>query len=484
MDKIGGCLDKIFYGGIAFIIALCILFSIVPVEYVSIILSSLCFIIILSIAVYFITWHYKNKYAEKEYKMETEYREKIIAVNQKKIELDLKVERFENATSGDCVLFTKIPTAIADLRALAYDEVVDWLKYKPHPAKNAAEIIGEYKKIYKDAVKDKKIATYKLEALLSIFPKLTEYIEDENAIEEISRYVDLNSFNSTRDVAKDYLSNEEWKALSTTERNQLALDRYVEGRKKYGWAIGRDYEMCCSFMYETKGYIIERCGIEKRLEDLGRDIIAIWDKGVSLYYTEKLSSAKKRLDKANKAKVKSTKLIEIKAEREAIEQEKQSAQAEYDYWMQEHYKKPLTLFEENHEDIVEVVQCKYWGKDRIIREKYIMQLYGTTKAYAIENSLKMENVVPVLIIPSFSVLSETAQKFIEVLKITVVRQDLVDYPRIKCNINGEDKIYHLPFDQQYDTTKIDKKGEFYAWTVKEAEDKGFRRAMRHIINNP
>ena len=52
------------------------------------------------------------------------------------------------------------------------------------------------------------------------------------------------------------------------------------------------------------------------------------------FITNKVAEAKKRLDKANKAKVKSTKLIEIKAEREAINQEKQSAQAEYDYWTQ------------------------------------------------------------------------------------------------------------------------------------------------------
>lgn len=50
---------------------------------------------------------------------------------------------------------------------------------------------------------------------------------------------------------------------------------------------------------------------------------------------------------------------------------------------------------------------------------------------------------------------------------------------IKCNIgsNGE-KIYHLPFDQQYDKTRIDKKGEFYAKTTEEAEKKGFRRAFK------
>ena len=43
-------------------------------------------------------------------------------------------------------------------------------------------------------------------------------------------------------------------------------------------------------------------------------------------------------------------------------------------------------------------------------------------------------------------------------------------------------IYHLPFDQQLDTTRIDiSKGECYAYTVKEAVEKGFRRAYKHII---
>lgn len=56
-----------------------------------------------------------------------------------------------------------------------------------------------------------------------------------------------------------------------------------------------------------------------------------------------------------------------------------------------------------------------------------------------------------------------------------------DYPLIKCNISqgtGE-KIYHLPFDQQYDKVIIDThRGEMYAFTVKEAEKNGFRRAFR------
>ena len=35
-------------------------------------------------------------------------------------------------------------------------------------------------------------------------------------------------------------------------------------------------------------------------------------------------------------------------------------------------------------------------------------------------------------------------------------------------------------DEQYDMIKIDKPGEFYAFTVKEAEDAGFRRAYKYF----
>jgi hypothetical protein len=84
-------------------------------------------------------------------------------------------------------------------------------------------------------------------------------------------------------------------------------------------------------------------------------------------------------------------------------------------------------------------------------------------------------------------LSPVAKKAAQWLKIEVKERFGIDksYPMIKCNINqsSKEKIYHLPFDQQYDRTKIIPEfGEFYATTVAEAERKGFRRAFRHFAN--
>ena len=60
-----------------------------------------------------------------------------------------------------------------------------------------------------------------------------------------------------------------------------------------------------------------------------------------------------------------------------------------------------------------------------------------------------------------------------------------EYPCIKCNIGHDEygnttKIYHLPFDQKYDSTKIIHPGEFMAETVAEAEAAGFRRAHKWL----
>lgn len=77
-------------------------------------------------------------------------------------------------------------------------------------------------------------------------------------------------------------------------------------------------------------------------------------------------------------------------------------------------------------------------------------------------------------------LSDTAMKFADALGIKVEQEKpLEKYPVIKCNIGikGE-KIYHLPFDQQYDKTLISNPGELYAMTVKEAMETGFRRAFK------
>lgn len=137
------------------------------------------------------------------------------------------------------------------------------------------------------------------------------------------------------------------------------------------------------------------------------------------------------------------------------------------------------------DDNILIIQCKYWSSIKQIHEKHITQLYGTTISYCIENNISTEKVKGVLI--TNIRLSEMAKKMANHLGVIFVENyELQEYPCIKCNIGhdeyGQAKIYHLPFDQQYDSTKINKNGEFYAMTVMEAENAGFRRAFKWFGN--
>lgn len=246
-------------------------------------------------------------------------------------------------------------------------------------------------------------AKYQLEYLLQLFPTLNDVIDSEYETLPNITIEDIKEYDKTR----DWLSKEEYQTLSTTERNQLALDRYISSHSKTKWQIGRDYELYIGHRFEKAGYTVDYFGSYMGLEDLGRDLI-------------------------------------VKKDGRTI-----------------------------------IIQCKYWSKDKTIHEKHITQLYGTVISYCIENSEDFAKVKGGLV--TNTTLSDVAIKMANHLGIIVktgIEKD--KYPCIKCNIGkyGE-KIYHLPFDQQYDVTKINSPGEFYATTVAEAEAKGFRRAMKY-----
>lgn len=262
--------------------------------------------------------------------------------------------------------------------------------------------IREIRRDAKAIVEKNKEAQYQLSYLLSLFPALEDVIEcDFNQlpiikIDELSEY----------DATKDYLSKEEYNALTECERNQLALNRYQNSRKRTKWQIGRDYELYIGYQYSKQGYDVDYVGSLLKLEDLGRDLII---------------------------------------------------------------KKDNTIL---------IVQCKYWSSKKQIHENHIHQLYGTVISYCVENNIDKSQVTGILV--TNIQLSATAKRIALYLGIKYVENyESGNYPCIKCNINAEgERIYHLPFDQQYDATKITKPGEFYAMTVEEAENAGFRRAFK------
>lgn len=126
---------------------------------------------------------------------------------------------------------------------------------------------------------------------------------------------------------------------------------------------------------------------------------------------------------------------------------------------------------------IEVIQCKRWPRHKTIHEKHVFQLFGTVVAARIEYPDHQVSGT----FTTTTTLSERAHQFAQQLGVRVEEGvPLGDYPQIKCNVGrGGERIYHLPFDQQYDATVISlDRGECWVATTAEAEGLGFRRAWR------
>lgn len=124
-----------------------------------------------------------------------------------------------------------------------------------------------------------------------------------------------------------------------------------------------------------------------------------------------------------------------------------------------------------------VIQCKRWMQEKTIHEKHIFQLYGSVVEMSIEN--KSQKYKGVFI--TTASLSDVAKKCADYLGIEYLENyKIVNYPLIKCNITKDgEKIYHLPFDQQYDRVMLyGKPDTCYVEKISQAEKLGFRRAFR------
>ena len=127
---------------------------------------------------------------------------------------------------------------------------------------------------------------------------------------------------------------------------------------------------------------------------------------------------------------------------------------------------------------IHIIQTKCWAKNKTIHEKHIFQLFGSTAHYRMQNDFSDSFTIQPVFCTSAKY-SDVAHQVADVLGVELgwVKLDRT-YPLIKCNVNlkGE-RIFHLPFDRYYDKIKIRPKNEnCYVHTVKEAVEKGFRRA--------
>lgn len=293
----------------------------------------------------------------------------------------------------------------ADYFFLQDKQTEDELRNKQRPALKAADDVKRIRRENRELRAQAKASEYQLHFYESLFPWLLDFCE-LTPQEAYSAQLTLSSDNQDEyESLRAWLSPNEYQRLSSSEKYQLALERY-RTRHKSNWEIGIEYERYIGYLCEQQGYTVSYTGAKMGLKDMGRDLIA---------------------------------------------------SRENEYF---------------------IIQCKRWSKEKSIHEKHIFQLFGSCVLYESQN--QKIHVTGVFV--TTTTLSDLARDCANRLNIQLFEEaPMSDYPLIKCNISRSgEKIYHLPFDQQYDRVIIDPQaGEFFAATIAEAESAGFRRAFRH-----
>lgn len=351
-------------------------------------------------------YEYGEVHTSEVSRIESVYTYKFEELNKLIDKLEQDKSIYKKALSEVGSRFPTLLDIIADYDKKSDQKTADYLRYKKHPSVKGSETVKEETRKRREAEKETKKHKLLVEYYESIAPFLLD-LKDEVVVPEDESLLEDYTEEERLDPAVNYLTKEEFRKLSTTEKNQRALERFWS-RPKSKALIGRLYERYVGYLFEQDGYDVEYVGIFKGYEDLGRDLIC--SKG----------------------------------------------------------------------DEMVVVQCKNWSQFKTIYEKHIFQFFGTVFQYKDENKDKDVKAF----FYATTKLSDIARRFAKELKIDLKENHKFDqkYPCIKCNISRVDgtKIYHLPFDQQYDKVKIEPKtGEFYCSTVKEAEKAGFRRAFRY-----
>jgi hypothetical protein len=363
------------------------------------------------------------------------YREEMkYQIEDKRKDLSKLVEKYIKGEERNAVVqladekakgFPWLVNAYNEFFSLQDMRMADYLEVKQHPAIKAAEEHRQISKERREAEKAARNYAYIVDYCKYLAPWLDDYIgletqELDKIIKDIHTTWEKKEKEFDEEVKRQY--GPKYGALTPIDKLQRKLDWYWNKPNKSDWQLGRDYERYVGYLYELQGWKVNYHGKEG-FEDLGRDLICKKD------------------------------------------------------------------------NAVEIIQCKRWAQNKQIHEKHIYYLLGTTIEYYLDNLADSENlqisllpelinkkqVIPKLV--STAQISDRAEQAAKVLGVVIEKtlfpNIIPPYPSIKCNVSRRtgEKIYHLPFDQQYDTVLVEEeKLECFAGTVMDAEKMGFRHA--------
>lgn len=127
------------------------------------------------------------------------------------------------------IQFPWLATAIADFHALEAERDAKILETKKHPAVKAAEEVREHSRRRREAELNFRLLRYRAEYYEKLFPWIVDFIGDD--VPDSSVDISGPQAEPTDDPVKTWLNDAEYRNLSVTEKNQLALDRWRQSKK-------------------------------------------------------------------------------------------------------------------------------------------------------------------------------------------------------------------------------------------------------------
>lgn len=195
--------------------------------------------------------------------------------------------------------FALLPSVIrwADrLEEYKNDEIVHYLYTKQRPAIKAADEIKKVKDEARACRREVEFARNRVQLYESLAPWLVDYTD--LSLEELIESLQENELQTEDkddeyDPVSHFLTKPEWTKLNTSEKNQLALERYKDpNRRKSPWIAGIMYERFIGYVFEKQGYVVQYHGATQGKEDLGIDLICENQDTILIVQCKRLSSMK------------------------------------------------------------------------------------------------------------------------------------------------------------------------------------------------
>lgn len=195
--------------------------------------------------------------------------EKINRTNEKLRSFhDALLSEINSSLTSKAQAFKWLAGMIADYMIIAENKYQEELEYSRSTEKhNRAIKINELKAEKRALIEKNKWLQYQLAEIYAMLPEAEQLGDFDETEDQAETEIFIE------DSYKWYLSPEEYERLSDTEKNRRALE-YCKRRKKTKRELGRDYELYVGYSLEQLGYTVEYFGIEKKFNDLGRDLIA------------------------------------------------------------------------------------------------------------------------------------------------------------------------------------------------------------------